>query len=318
MDDIENIEDLSKEELLKLIKKQGLSNEVKKTQEKDIDETDQCLFVPLRPKNAPRCSNDSETPYGFCKKHARTAKGKIAREAYETKLYTEELQKAQEEKERQLEEEEEAKKREEEERKLKEEEAKVKNEEKKEKMKKKGKKPEKKEKSKKKSNDPPPEPKPSEQIKSEKPRKKKSIVTKRIINVNEWDRYEDTETGLLFDTNKSVYGKQNRENGGVLPLTKDDIEICRNHGWNYLVEESESEESDEEEGSESEEEESEESENEEEELVESEEDDEDDEEESEEEESEENSDEEESEGEESEEESEEEESEEELVDSEDE
>jgi hypothetical protein len=75
----------------------------------------------------------------------------------------------------------------------------------------------------------------------------KVVVTKRI-KMNKWGRYEDPDTGILFNpTTRAAYGVQDRITGKFLPLTRGHIEICKKNKWKYHVaEEEESSESEEE------------------------------------------------------------------------
>lgn len=73
--------------------------------------------------------------------------------------------------------------------------------------------------------------------------KSKPMIVKRVITANKWGRFEDRETGIVFDPDsKSAYGIQNRKNGRVDPLTKREIEICNRYKWKYTVVEESSEE----------------------------------------------------------------------------
>jgi len=65
---------LTKEQLLELLrlKEESESNNV----------TERCKFMPLRGAKVP-CTENSTTPYGFCKKHSRTVQSKRAKEEWE-------------------------------------------------------------------------------------------------------------------------------------------------------------------------------------------------------------------------------------------
>ncbi len=67
------------------------------------------------------------------------------------------------------------------------------------------------------------------------PKKKKVNPKQRVqLRQNEYDNYEDRKTGIVFDRKKKVaIGTQNRDTGEVVPLTKDDIKVCRFHKWKY-------------------------------------------------------------------------------------
>lgn len=86
----------------------------------------------------------------------------------------------------------------------------------------------------------------------------KPVTRTKIIKPNYWGRYEDPETGILFNPkDKTAYGIQD-PTGAVHGLTKEHIKICIRNGWSYndlnpLGEETEEEDS-ESEGEESEEE----------------------------------------------------------------
>jgi len=66
--------------------------------------------------------------------------------------------------------------------------------------------------------------------------KSKPKIVKRVIKANKWGRFEDTETGIVFDPDsKSAYGVQNRKTGGIYPLTEKEINICNLYKWKYHV-----------------------------------------------------------------------------------
>jgi len=68
--------------------------------------------------------------------------------------------------------------------------------------------------------------------------KKKPTMTK-IIRPNVWGRYEDEDTGIVFNRETKVaYGVQ-KKNGVVKRLQKEDIERCIANGWDYSLPESE-------------------------------------------------------------------------------
>ncbi len=65
----------------------------------------------------------------------------------------------------------------------------------------------------------------------EKPQPK---ITKKKITANAWGRFEDTDTGIVFDpSTKSAYGVQDHITGKVNTLTLKHIEICKRHQWKY-------------------------------------------------------------------------------------
>jgi hypothetical protein len=64
---------------------------------------------------------------------------------------------------------------------------------------------------------------------------KKPAVVKRKIKQNKWGRYEDSETGILFDPQtKAAFGVQDRKKGRILPLNKNAIDTCEKYGWKYV------------------------------------------------------------------------------------
>ena len=240
-------EDLSKEELLEKLKK---------------IETESCKF--LKRGSQGKCPNRSETPFGFCNKHKKTSQAIQAQLEYERKLIkeTEETKPATSEdvelpKEEHVETREEPVK-----------EELVKEEPIKEDVHDhasdgddntpvKSAKPSsednrRKEKTPDKSDDNTPEKKskkvPSYDEVSEEDEPTPvtpKIVKKRKIARNKWGRYEDPESGIVFDPiAKIAIGYQDHENGKIYKLTKKHITICKQKGWKYTAKQSKVEESD--------------------------------------------------------------------------
>lgn len=60
---------------------------------------------------------------------------------------------------------------------------------------------------------------------------KKSSYT---IRPNAWGRFEEKETGIVFDPKKKIaYGVQDYKSGKVLPLSKKHAKICEEKRWSY-------------------------------------------------------------------------------------
>ena len=74
--------------------------------------------------------------------------------------------------------------------------------------------------------------------------KSKPLIVKRVIKANKWGRFEDRETGIVFDPDsKAAYGVQNKKTGRVDPLSQKEIDICNRYKWKYhVLEETESSE----------------------------------------------------------------------------
>jgi hypothetical protein len=59
---------------------------------------------------------------------------------------------------------------------------------------------------------------------------------KKIISQNKWGRFEDLETGIVFDpTTKTAFGVQNRKTGGLMRLDDEKVLICQEKGWRYKL-----------------------------------------------------------------------------------
>ena len=82
---MDNYDQLSKEELIKLVKaKLGPS----KTDPQQIEEDNQCKYIPTR-GDRKRCEKYISTPYGFCSTHKNTVQAKKAKELYDIENKTE-------------------------------------------------------------------------------------------------------------------------------------------------------------------------------------------------------------------------------------
>ena len=56
-----------------------------------------------------------------------------------------------------------------------------------------------------------------------------------IIKKNQWGNYEHSLTKLIFNkTTKTVFGKQN-DDGNVIKLTREDIEMCNKYKFKYNI-----------------------------------------------------------------------------------
>ena len=82
------------------------------------------------------------------------------------------------------------------------------------------------------------------------PKKKKQTSVEKLIKKdiptiqirrNNFNNYEHAESGLVFDKDEQiVFGKQSTNDKGeseILELTKEDIEICNKHKWQYRLSE---------------------------------------------------------------------------------
>lgn len=79
-------------------------------------------------------------------------------------------------------------------------------------------------------------------VKTVKKSKKRPPVLQRMENLqdavcirkNAFGNFEHAETKLIFDqASKSVVGKQERDR--VIPLTEEDIEICKENNWDFVL-----------------------------------------------------------------------------------
>ena len=79
--------------------------------------------------------------------------------------------------------------------------------------------------------------KPSSSSKKEDPPVIKSVkerTAELAIRKNSHGNFEHIATGLVFNTDKMVYGKQS-EDGTVIPLIVDDIELCKKYKFPFKV-----------------------------------------------------------------------------------
>jgi hypothetical protein len=61
----------------------------------------------------------------------------------------------------------------------------------------------------------------------------KTTTRKKTIRPNYWNRYEDTDTHIVFDpATKCAYGVQ-EPTGRVTALKAEHVEVCKKNGWNY-------------------------------------------------------------------------------------
>jgi hypothetical protein len=90
-----DIENLSKEELIRLVKSQ-------KANSQNSQKTEICKFKPLK-QNLPPCTEPSVNLWGFCKKHSKTMQALHAEKEYEERKKIEEQKKRDEENAREIE-----------------------------------------------------------------------------------------------------------------------------------------------------------------------------------------------------------------------
>jgi hypothetical protein len=64
--------------------------------------------------------------------------------------------------------------------------------------------------------------------------KERSAEMSLSIRKNKFGFYEHTQTGLVFNTDKLVHGKQHTD-GSILDLTLEDIEICKKYKFQYKL-----------------------------------------------------------------------------------
>lgn len=77
--------------------------------------------------------------------------------------------------------------------------------------------------------------KPSTNRKPAKPKKgvKKRAAKKKVIRKNQWGKYEDPDSHIVFDpVSKVAYGVQD-SSGKVFALSEHHIRICQVNGWDY-------------------------------------------------------------------------------------
>ena len=282
---MEDVSNLSREELIRLLqnKKEGetKSQETNRkisrndSSSSKVGHSSSCLYKPIRANQKP-CEDPSDTPWGYCKKHKKTAQSRKAEDVYREQREKEEAEKQVDDETRgkriaetiisELDDELNRLDSEDEEQISQDmEKVQIRKRLNEQRVKTSTGKKEHPQKSKPKT--------PSRPV--AKKVVKKPVTRKKILRRNLWGRFEDNETHILFDPKtRCAYGVQD-PTGAVHSLSGYHISVCKKNGWNYTVcEESSSEESSSEESSseeESEEEEEEESEEEESEEEESEE-----------------------------------------------
>jgi hypothetical protein len=202
--------ELTKEELLALLRKK---------EEEEPSNSDNCIYKPIR-GNQIRCHSKATTPYGFCTKHSNTVQARKIKAKWEAE---------QQEPPKPVEEpviEEPPKPVEEvpvEEPQTPVEEPDIEEEPEEEIVLKK------------------PSPKP---VRKQKPVRK---PVKRVITKNEFGRYEDPVTHIVFDPRASgrpyAFGVQ-AKNGALMGLGPEHIKICKKNKWEYVDIPEDDEESD--------------------------------------------------------------------------
>jgi len=63
-----------------------------------------------------------------------------------------------------------------------------------------------------------------------------NLKNKTVVRINEYGNYEHRPTHLVFNSASVVYGKQ--VEAVVVPLTSDDILVCKQHNFKYTLPES--------------------------------------------------------------------------------
>jgi hypothetical protein len=64
----------------------------------------------------------------------------------------------------------------------------------------------------------------------------KKTVIKKKIKPNTWGRFEDPDTGIVFDAKtKMAYGVQDHTTGKVVSLSKKHIALCEKYKWKYYI-----------------------------------------------------------------------------------
>jgi hypothetical protein len=58
--------------------------------------------------------------------------------------------------------------------------------------------------------------------------------SKIAIKKNKFGNFEHNSTGFLFNSSKKVYGRQ-KDDGSIIPLTKEDIDLCKSSKFPYEV-----------------------------------------------------------------------------------
>ena len=204
------------EQLQEALQKRGtiISNEA---------EVKRCVFKPTRAGQS-ACSDDSSVFYGsngYCKKHCRTVQALNARKEWEEASKNVEVSKNNPEPEVEKKDEEPPKP------------------EVKEKV---SEEPEslavveevKKVEPKEEQVSPPPTNIPPKSAVSETPKESlvSRTVVKKKISRNKWGRFEEPDTGIVFDPNtKAAFGVQDHKTGKLLALSKKHIELCEKYHW---------------------------------------------------------------------------------------
>ena len=233
-----NLENLSKEELLALLKKNASQPPLKSnpTPSESVD-TKHCLFVAKRGvrKSCPLKALE----FGYCQQHAKTLEGRQAKEAWEEerKAALLEIEERKNKKTNDSDDERDERKKtdERDERKKTDERDERRDERKKTDERDERKKTD--ERDERKKTDERDERKKTDERESSTPKdvSEKKKVT-RSIRKNAWGYFEDTETGLVFNPmERCVYGYQNHETGEILPLTPEHIEICKERNYKWTV-----------------------------------------------------------------------------------
>jgi hypothetical protein len=61
-------------------------------------------------------------------------------------------------------------------------------------------------------------------------------IIKKKITPNKWGRFEEPDTGIVFDpSTKSAFAVQDHKTGKLLPLTQEQIAICKKYQWKYQI-----------------------------------------------------------------------------------
>jgi hypothetical protein len=63
-----------------------------------------------------------------------------------------------------------------------------------------------------------------------------NLQNKTVVRMNEFGNYEHRPTNLVFNSASIVYGKQ--ASSVVVPLTSEDIDVCKHHNFKYTIPES--------------------------------------------------------------------------------
>lgn len=181
--------------------------------------------------NKEKCAENSETPYGFCKKHSRTVQAKKAKEEYEISSIIDSTTPVEEDTPKKKVLNKKTEPIEEEPKKKSTKKAETIEEPKKKVV---SKEPVKEEPPKKKVVDKKPEPVKKSIDKKQTPDPHhREIVRSKKIHPNHWGRYEDPVSHIVFDKNtKEAYGVQ-QSSGKVSALKPEHVQICIRNKWNY-------------------------------------------------------------------------------------